>query len=117
MSVIISTEQRIPWEEHDFFFFFASLLMESYTSLRYFSLWEIHMTSASRCEMFPKLKHELFPKFLLSAHHLFEVGDERVQQPLSSSSILTPAKASSIFRPRVGSRDIKVKPHQVSSCF
>lgn len=57
---------------------FAPLLIESNTFLRYFPLWETHMTSAARCEMFPKLKRELFPKFFLSAHVFYEVGDDRV---------------------------------------
>lgn len=37
------------------------------------------MTHAESRGMFLKLKHELFPKFFLSAHLLFEVRDERVQ--------------------------------------
>lgn len=42
-------------------------------------LWLIHMTSASR--------HELFPKFLLSIHLFFGMGDARIHHLLSSSAV------------------------------
>lgn len=42
-------------------------------------LWLIHMTSAAR--------HELFPKFLLSIHLFFVMGDARVHCLLASSPI------------------------------